>query len=83
MRLFLSTLLAFFVAHASQAQPAKSPLPDSVDAFLSKSLTLLQTHSLERNTVDWGSYVRLRTSGRKARRLSAIYYPFIPLFLSN
>ncbi|RZL04804.1 MAG: hypothetical protein EOO62_20460, partial [Hymenobacter sp.] len=53
MRLFISTLLTLVSTQAIHAQPTKGSLPDSVDAFLSKSLTLLQTHSLERNAVDW------------------------------
>jgi hypothetical protein len=53
MRTFFLLLLALLSNCVARAQAPAKPLPDSVSAFLDKSLALLQAHSLERHTVDW------------------------------
>jgi len=80
MRLFLLTLLALLTAQATYAQTTASPLPDSVDAFLSKSLSLLQTHSLERNAVDWAQLRQAayqRAKGAQSINDLLPIYPFV------
>ncbi|OUJ74779.1 S41 family peptidase [Hymenobacter crusticola] len=50
----LGLLVLFLVAsHAANCQAVATSLPDSVKTFLDKSLTLLETYSLERASVDW------------------------------
>lgn len=46
-------LLLLIASYAAHGQALPTTLPDSINTFLDKSLTLLQTYSLERNKVDW------------------------------
>ncbi|GAB2965713.1 hypothetical protein GCM10027048_39560 [Hymenobacter coalescens] len=75
-------LVAFGVAVASQAhaQTTPAPLPDSVKAFLDKSLTLLETYSLERKAVDWPQLrqvVYQRARGAQSVRELLPIYPYV------
>ena len=73
-------VLLVITAGSARAQMAPAALPDSVAGFLDKSLTLLETYSLERSTVDWP---RLRqTVYQKAQGATTVrdllpLYPFL------
>ncbi|NVO33326.1 S41 family peptidase [Hymenobacter lapidiphilus] len=61
-------------------QPTPTALPDSVARFLDKSLTLLQTYSLERNSVSWPQLrqtVYQRAQGATTVRDLLPLYPFL------
>jgi hypothetical protein len=73
-------LLLLLGTSVVQAQTNAGALPDSVGAFLDKSLHLLQTHSLERNTVDWPALrqaVYQRVQGAQTIRELLPVYPFV------
>ncbi|HEX8427995.1 hypothetical protein [Hymenobacter sp.] len=53
MKKLRSLVLLFVATRSAQYQTTPVPVPDSVKIFLDKSLTLLETYSLERRTVDW------------------------------
>lgn len=79
MRVFFLALLAISSSPVAHAQTVSS-LPDSVSAFLDKSLMLLQTHSLVRNTVDWTQLrqaVYQRAQGAQTIRELLSLYPFV------
>ncbi|UOG72946.1 S41 family peptidase [Hymenobacter tibetensis] len=70
----------FIVTQAARAQTAPAALPDSVKAFLDKSLTLLETYSLERGTVDWPQLrqtVYQKAQGAQSVRELLPIYPFV------
>ena len=57
-----------------------APLPDSVKTFLDKSLTLLETYSLERSTVNWPQLrqqVYQKAQGAQSVRELLPVYPFL------
>jgi carboxyl-terminal processing protease len=73
-------VLLFVVAHVARAQTTPAPLPDSVQAFLDKSLTLLETYSLERGTVNWPQLrqtVQQKAQGAQSVRELLPIYPFV------
>jgi carboxyl-terminal processing protease len=62
-----------------QTAPAP-PLPDSVQAFLDKSLTLLETYSLERKTINWPQLrqaVQQKVQGAQSVQELLPIYPFV------
>jgi len=77
----LGLLVLLFVAtSAVHAQTAWAPLPDSVQTFLDKSLTLLETYSLERSTVNWPQLrqtVQQKAQGAQSVRELLPVYPFV------
>lgn len=78
-RCYLFFLLLLSPA-AGQAQTNAGSLPDSVYAFLDKSLQLLQTHSLERTTVKWPTFrqtVFQRAQGAQTIRDLLPVYSFV------
>ncbi|WP_165370424.1 S41 family peptidase [Hymenobacter persicinus] len=63
-----------------RAQSAPALLPDSLQAYLDKSLSLLQTYSLERRRVDWPQLrqaVYQKAQGARTVRDLLPIYPFI------
>ncbi|WP_165768418.1 S41 family peptidase [Hymenobacter amundsenii] len=67
-------------AGVAQGQTAPTALPDSVAGFLNKSLTLLETYSLERSTVNWPRLrqtVYQRAQGATTVRDLLPLYPFL------
>ncbi|SHI90162.1 Peptidase family S41 [Hymenobacter daecheongensis DSM 21074] len=77
-KLGLSVLL-LAATPAARAQTT-APLPDSVQTFLDKSLTLLQTYSLERNTVNWPQLrqaVYQKAQGARTVRELLPLYPYL------
>lgn len=77
--LLLVTLCAAATSGA-RAQTTPAPLPDSVQAFLDKSLTLLETHSLERNAVNWPQLrqaVQQKAQGAQSVRELLPVYPYV------
>lgn len=78
-KLLLVTLCAAATSGA-RAQTTPAPLPDSVQAFLDKSLTLLETHSLERNAVNWPQLrqtVQQKAQGAHSVRDLLPIYPYV------
>ncbi|QIL75069.1 S41 family peptidase [Hymenobacter sp. HDW8] len=78
-KLWLLMLLTA-VTHAAHCQTTPAPLPDSVKTFLDKSLTLLETHSLERGTVDWPQLrqtVYQKAQGAQSVRELLPIYPYV------
>ena len=77
-----SGLLALLMTTAGVAhgQAAPAALPDSVAGFLNKSLTLLETYSLERRTVNWPRLrqtVYQQAQGATSVRDLLPLYPFL------
>ncbi|WP_045689346.1 S41 family peptidase [Hymenobacter sp. AT01-02] len=73
-------VLLFITAHVARCQTAAALLPDSVQAFLDKSLTLLETYSLERSTVNWPQLrqtVQQKAQGAQSVRGLLPIYPFV------
>lgn len=73
-------VLLFVFTHAARCQTTPAPLPDSVQAFLDKSLTLLETYSLERGTVNWPQLrqaVQQKAQGAQSVRELLPIYPFV------
>lgn len=78
-RLLLVTLCAAATS-AAYAQTTPVPLPDSVQTFLDKSLTLLEIHSLERGTVNWPQLrqtVQQKTQGAQSVLDLLPVYPYV------
>ncbi|WP_133272521.1 S41 family peptidase [Hymenobacter radiodurans] len=78
-KLWLLMLLTA-ATHAAHCQIAPAPLPDSVQTFLDKSLTLLETYSLERSTVDWFQLrqtVYQKAQGAQSVRELLPIYPYV------
>ncbi|MBO0357874.1 hypothetical protein J0X19_07950 [Hymenobacter sp. BT186] len=77
----LGLLVLLLVAtRVGQCQTATAPLPDSVQAFLDKSLTLLETYSLERGAVNWPQLrqqVQQKAQGAQSVRELLPIYPFV------
>jgi carboxyl-terminal processing protease len=77
----LGLLVLLVVAtHAVRAQTTPAPLPDSVQTFLDKSLTLLETYSLERGAVNWPQLrqmVQQKALGAQSVRELLPIYPFV------
>jgi carboxyl-terminal processing protease len=74
------SVLLVATAHSAQGQSTAAPLPDSVKSYLDKSLTLLQTYSLERNDVDWPQLRQMvyqKVQGAQNVRDLLPVYPFI------
>ncbi|WP_324679257.1 S41 family peptidase [Hymenobacter sp. GOD-10R] len=77
----LVLLVLFLVAsHAARCQAVTTSLPDSVKTFLDKSLTLLETYSLERASVDWPQL--RQTVYQKAQGAQSVHdllpiYPYV------
>lgn len=64
----------------AQAQTAPAALPDSVRSFLDKSLTLLETYSLERKAVSWPQLRQAayqRAQGAQSVRELLPIYPYL------
>jgi len=73
-------VLFLAVSHAAQCQTAATPLSDSVKTFLDKSLTLLETYSLERSTVNWPQLrqtVYQKAQGAQSVRDLLPIYPYV------
>ncbi|GAB3222625.1 hypothetical protein GCM10027346_00630 [Hymenobacter seoulensis] len=73
-------VLLMATAQVAQCQTTTTPLPDSVKTFLDKSLTLLETYSLERNTVDWPQLrqtVYQKAQGAQSVRELLPIYPYV------
>lgn len=78
-KLWLLMLLTA-ATHSAYCQTAPAPLPDSVKIFLDKSLTLLETYSLERGTVDWPQLrqtVYQKAQGAQSVRELLPIYPYV------
>ena len=77
----LGTLVLLVVTTgAAYCQTAPAALPDSVAGFLAKSLTLLETYSLERHTVNWPQLrqtVYQKAQGATTVRDLLPLYPFL------
>ncbi|WP_139921530.1 S41 family peptidase [Hymenobacter sp. DG01] len=75
---FLVLLLA--ATQAAHCQTTPTPLLDSVKAFLDKSLTLLETYSLDRGSVDWPQLrqaVYQKAQGAQSVRELLPVYPYV------
>ncbi len=73
-------MLLLVATRAARCQTAPAPLPDSVQTFLDKSLTLLETYSLERGTVNWPQLrqaVQQKAQGAQSVRELLPIYPFV------
>ena len=73
-------MLLLVATHAAHAQNAPASLPDSVQAFLDRSLTLLETYSLERGAVNWPQLrqtVQQKAQGARSVRELLPIYPFV------
>ncbi|MBX0289391.1 S41 family peptidase [Hymenobacter sp. HSC-4F20] len=77
-----SGLLVLLLAatQAAHCQTTATPLPDSVQTFLDKSLTLLETYSLERGSVNWPQLrqaVYQKVQGAQSVRELLPVYPYV------
>ena len=73
-------MLLLAATQAAHCQTTPAPLPDSVQVFLDKSLTLLETHSLERNAVNWPQLrqaVYQKAQGAQSVRELLPVYPYL------
>lgn len=73
-------MLLLAAKQAAHCQTTPTPLPDSVQAFLDKSLTLLETYSLERGTVNWPQLrqaVYQKAQGAQSVRELLPVYPYL------
>ncbi|MDU0368867.1 S41 family peptidase [Hymenobacter endophyticus] len=80
MKYLLLVTLCAAATSGARAQTTPAPLPDSVQAFLDKSLTLLETYSLERNAVNWPQLrqtVQQKAQGAQSVRALLPIYPFV------
>ncbi|MDF7811817.1 S41 family peptidase [Hymenobacter sp. YC55] len=80
MKKLLVLTICVAATSTSSAQTPLAPLPDSVKTFLDKSLTLLETYSLERGTVNWPQLrqtVYQKVQGAQSVRELLPIYPFV------
>ncbi|TGD79351.1 S41 family peptidase [Hymenobacter wooponensis] len=73
-------VLCIAATQVAQCQTTATPLPDSVKTFLDKSLTLLETYSLERGAVNWAELrqtVYQKTQGAQSVRELLPVYPYV------